>query len=124
MIYVIAEIQLPLLDLSCNTDQKHGERAKDSLRGKISQYLERAEQLKKFLAKRKSKTHFFSAKASTDRVRYLYSRSESQTSTATTIAGIGRLSEDRKKQLEGRNTLSVSLLQLEMPCLSLSHHKE
>ena len=45
--------------ISCvhSTDQKHGERAKDSLRGKISQYLERAEQLKKFLAKGKSKTH-------------------------------------------------------------------
>jgi hypothetical protein len=39
------------------TDQKHGERAKESLRSKIAQYLERAEQLKKFLAKGKSKTH-------------------------------------------------------------------
>ena len=39
------------------TDQKHGERAKESLRDKIAQYLERAEQLKKFLAKGKGKTH-------------------------------------------------------------------
>lgn len=38
-------------------DQKHGDRAKESLRAKISQYLERAEQLKKHLAKGKSKTH-------------------------------------------------------------------
>ena len=42
---------------SLSADQKHGDRAKESLRSKISQYLERAEQLKKFLAKGKSKTH-------------------------------------------------------------------
>jgi hypothetical protein len=46
------------------TDQKHGPRAKESLRGKIAQYLERAEQLKKFLAKGKSKTHSSGGRAS------------------------------------------------------------
>ena len=40
-----------------HTDQKLGDRARESIRGKVSQYLERAEQLKKHLAKGKSKTH-------------------------------------------------------------------
>ena len=40
-----------------HTDQKHGDRARDSIRAKVTQYLERAEQLKKHLAKGKSKTH-------------------------------------------------------------------
>ena len=52
------------------TDQKHGDRAKESLRAKISQYLERAEQLKKFLAKGKSKTHSSGGQAAKEKKRY------------------------------------------------------
>lgn len=32
-------------------DEVHGDRAKDAIRGKCAQYLERAEQLRKHLAK-------------------------------------------------------------------------
>ena len=39
------------------SDEAHGDRAKDSIRSKCSQYLERAEQLKKHLAKGKGKVH-------------------------------------------------------------------
>ena len=38
-------------------DEAHGDRAKESIRGKCAQYLERAEQLKKFLSKGKGKVH-------------------------------------------------------------------
>ena len=40
---------------SLSADEAHGDRAKDSIRGKCAQYLERAEQLKKHLAKSRSK---------------------------------------------------------------------
>ena len=55
---------------SYSPDQKHGERAKESLREKISQYLERAEQLKKFLAKGKSKTHSSGGQAAREKKKY------------------------------------------------------
>lgn len=39
------------------TDEAHGERSKDSIRGKCTQYLERAEQLKKYVQKKNKKVH-------------------------------------------------------------------
>ncbi len=39
------------------SDETHGDRAKESIRGKCSRYLERAEQLKKHLSKGKGKVH-------------------------------------------------------------------
>lgn len=48
-------------------DQKHGDRARESIRGKVTQYLERAEQLKKHLAKGKSKTHSSGGQASKEK---------------------------------------------------------
>ena len=38
-------------------DEAHGDRSKDSIRGKCSQYLERAEQLKKHISKKGKKVH-------------------------------------------------------------------
>ena len=38
-------------------DEAHGERSKDSIRGKCTQYLERAEQLKKYVNKKSKKVH-------------------------------------------------------------------
>jgi tetratricopeptide (TPR) repeat protein len=37
--------------------ETHGERAKDSIRGKCEQYLERAEQLKKYVQKKNKRVH-------------------------------------------------------------------
>ena len=52
-----------MLCIYSQIDQKHSDRAKESLRAKISQYLERAEQLKKFLAKKKSRMHLSKGQA-------------------------------------------------------------
>ena len=41
----------------CSTDEAHGERSKDSIRSKCTQYLERAEQLKKYVHKKNKKVH-------------------------------------------------------------------
>lgn len=41
----------------CPIDEAHGERSKDSIRGKCTQYLERAEQLKKYVNKKNKKVH-------------------------------------------------------------------
>ena len=38
-------------------DEAHGERSKDSIRGKCTQYLERAEQLKKYVQKKNKRVH-------------------------------------------------------------------
>ena len=38
-------------------DEAHGERAKESIRGKCTQYLERAEQLKKFVQKKNKRVN-------------------------------------------------------------------
>jgi len=48
-------------------DEAHGERSKESIRGKCAQYLERAEQLKKFLAKNKKRVHSSGPTASKER---------------------------------------------------------
>ena len=48
-------------------DEAHGERSKDSIRSKCGQYLERAEQLKKFLAKKKNKVHSHGSTAAKER---------------------------------------------------------
>jgi hypothetical protein len=47
-------------------DEAHGDRAKESIRGKCSQYLERAEQLKKHLGK-KGKVHSSGSTAAKER---------------------------------------------------------
>jgi len=47
--------------------EAHGERSKESIRGKCAQYLERAEQLKKFLAKNKKRVHSSGPTASKER---------------------------------------------------------
>jgi vacuolar protein-sorting-associated protein 4 len=39
----------------CVADEAHGERAKDSIRAKCIQYLDRAEKLKEYLEKGKKK---------------------------------------------------------------------
>ena len=38
-------------------DEAHGERAKESIRMKCTQYVERAEQLKKFVQKKNERVH-------------------------------------------------------------------
>jgi len=52
-------------------DEAHGDRAKDSIRGKCAQYLERAEQLKKHLAKGKGKVHSSGPTASKEKKKYV-----------------------------------------------------
>ena len=42
---------------SSMTDEAHGERSKESIRSKCAQYLERTEQLKKFLVKKGKKVN-------------------------------------------------------------------
>ena len=38
-------------------DEAHGERSKESIRGKCTQYLERTEQLKKYVQKKNKRVH-------------------------------------------------------------------
>ena len=45
------------IDVFPLSDEAHGERSKDSIRGKCTQYLERAEQLKKYVHKKNKKVH-------------------------------------------------------------------
>ena len=40
-----------------SADEAHGDRSRDSIRAKCTSYLERAEQLKEFLAKKSKKVH-------------------------------------------------------------------
>ncbi len=51
----------------CVLDEAHGDRAKDSIRGKCAQYLERAEQLKKHLSKGKGKVHHHGSTAAKEK---------------------------------------------------------
>ena len=54
---------------SHHPDEAHGDRSKDSIRGKCTQYLERAEQLKKFLAKKSKKVHAHGSTAAKEKKR-------------------------------------------------------
>lgn len=62
-----ASIPSKLRLCSSSPDEAHGERSKESIRAKCGQYLERAEQLKKFLAKRNKKVHSSGPTASKER---------------------------------------------------------
>lgn len=53
------------------TDEAHGERSKDSIRGKCTQYLERAEQLKKYVQKKNKKVHSSGGTASKETKKWV-----------------------------------------------------